>query len=89
MLAAMTSAFFQKPETCVSCIPSSTSFVNSQIGQCHRYRLYEMSPIHWIGRRAMTVPSAPCSGRGCAAITSAVPSTGRSAAAPGNGVRSL
>ena len=59
------------------------------MGQCHRYIEYEMLPMYWLTGFVST-PTARCSAAPQpAAITSAVASTGRAAAGPGNGDSAL
>ena len=56
---------------------------SSSTGQCHRYHEYDTRPIARIGGSASTRPRPGAGAAQPAPITSAVPSTGNSAAVPG------
>ena len=71
-----------KLPTSPSGLPSSATCT----GQCHRYHEYETRPTARIGGNARTRPTPRAGAAQPAPITSAVPSTGTSAAVPGYGV---
>src|SRR6516165_971399 len=59
---------------------------NTRTGQCQRYHEYDNRPRNWHGERSSTVPAPR---RGAAlppTSTATVPTTGTSAAVPGNSV---
>ena len=65
---------------------ATTNGAKTSSGQCHRYTEYEMPPTNCIGRARSARDGAQ---RACgtrAWMTASAPSTGTSAAEPGNGV---